>query len=190
MGCNGFLAFLVDKFDPFDFTGITSYRHDMPTFYIRDEYLPKFSRKEYEDTAQHLQEIHDCMEWQGIIHEDVKMKLFMFSLDLEARDWFKSLPCSSISSLKYFHSVFNSSCRVYYPHKFLFENCCEYYDFKETLKGQDNLVDETDDLVDNISSIQRDYSQINYEQVFQSEELSFSQNDAEKFIKHVSSIMS
>ena len=92
--------------------------------------------------------------------------------------------------MKYFHLALNSSGRVYYPHKFLFENCCEYYDFKETLKAQDNPVEETDDRVDNISSIQRDYSQINYEQVSESEELSFSQNDAEKFIKHSSSIIS
>ena len=76
---------LVHKFDRFDFTGITGYPHDMPAFYVQDEYLPNFSRKEYEYPSQHLQEFHECMEQQGIIHEDVKMKLFMFSLDLEAR---------------------------------------------------------------------------------------------------------
>ena len=120
--------FLVHKFDPFDFTGIIGYPHDMLAYYVWDEYLPKFSR--YEDPAQHLQEFHECMEQQGIINEDVKMKLFMFSLDQEARAWFRSLPLSRISSLKYFHSVFNSSCKTYYPHKFLFEGCCEYYDAK------------------------------------------------------------
>jgi len=183
-------VFVVHKFDPFDFTRITGYPHDIPAFSIWNEYLPRFSRKEYEDPAQHLQEFKECMEQHGIIHEDVKMKLFMFSLDLEARDWFRSLPRSSISSLKYFHLAFNYSCRVYYPHKFLFEGCCEYYDSKETLKAQDNPVEENNDLVDNISSIQRSYSQINYEQVSESEELSFSQNDAENFIKHSSSIIS
>lgn len=159
------LAFLVHKFDQFDFPRITSYPHDMPAFSAWNEYLPKFSRKEYEDLAQHLQENHECMEQQGIIHEDLKMKLFLFSLDLEARLWFKSLPLSSISSLKYFHSVFNSTCRTYYPHKFPFEGYCEYYDAKETLKSHDNLVEDTNDLVHNISSIHRGYSQINYEHV-------------------------
>lgn len=81
------------------------------------------------------------------------MKLFMFSLDQEARVWFRSLPRSSISSLKDFHSVFNSFCRTYYAHKFHFQGCCEYYDSKGTLKAQDNLVEETNDLFDNISSI-------------------------------------
>ena len=112
------------------------------------------------------------------------MKLFLFSLDLEARVWFRSLSCSSISSLKDFHSVFNSSCITYYPHKFLFEGRCELYDAKETLKAQDDLVDETNDFVDNMSSIQ------SYEQVSESEELSCSQNDAERVIKQFSSINS
>ena len=44
-------AFLVHKFDPFDFTGITGYPYDMPAFSVWNEYLPKFSRKEYEDPA-------------------------------------------------------------------------------------------------------------------------------------------
>lgn len=115
------LAFLVRKFDPFDFTGITGNPHDLPAFYEWNKYLPKFNRMEYEDPYQHLQEFHECMEQQGIIHEDVKMKLFLFSLDLEARLWFRYLPLSTISSLKDFHLVFNSSCITYYPHKFLFE---------------------------------------------------------------------
>jgi len=98
------------------------------------------------------------MEQQSIIHEDVKMKLFMFSLDQEARVWYRSLPRPSISSLKDFHSVLNSFCRTSYAHKFLFEGCCEYYDSKETLKAHDNPLEETNDLVDNISSIQRVYN--------------------------------
>ena len=122
------LEFLVHKFYPFDFTEITGYPHDMPAFSVWNEYLPKFSRKEYEDPTQHLQEFHESMEQQGIIHEYVKMKLFLFSLDLEARSWFRSLPLSSISSLKDFHSVSNSSCKTFYPHKLLFEGCCESYD--------------------------------------------------------------
>jgi len=44
-------TFLAHKFDPFDFTGITGYPHDMPAFYEQDMYLPKVSRMEYEDLA-------------------------------------------------------------------------------------------------------------------------------------------
>ena len=55
-------TFLVHKFDPFDFIGITGYPHDMPVFFVWNEYLPKFSRKEYEDPTQHLQEFYECME--------------------------------------------------------------------------------------------------------------------------------
>lgn len=166
-------AFLVHKFDPFDFAGITGHPHDMPTFSIWNEYIPRFNRNEYEDLAQHLQDFHKCMEQQGIFHEDVKMKLFMFSLDQETRTSFRSLPFASITSLKDFHSVFNSSCRIHYPHKFIFEACCEYYHAKETLKAHDDPVEETNDLDENISNIQ------SYEQVSEREELSFSQNDVE-----------
>lgn len=123
-------TFLVHKFDPFVCNGIIGYPHDMLAFSVWNGYLPKFSMKEYEDPAQHLEGFYECMEKQGIIHEDVGMKLLLFSLDLEARIWFKSLPLSSILPLKYFHSVFNSSCRTYYPHKFLFEGFREYYDSK------------------------------------------------------------
>ena len=55
-------TFLLHKFDPFYFTGIIGYPHDMPAYYVRDEYLLKFSRKEFEDPTQHLQEFHECME--------------------------------------------------------------------------------------------------------------------------------
>ena len=55
-------ALLVHGFDPFGFTWITGYPHDIPTLSVWNEYLPKFSRKEYEDPTQHLQEFHECME--------------------------------------------------------------------------------------------------------------------------------
>jgi len=55
-------SFLAHKFDPFDITRIAGYPHDMPAYYVWDEYLPKFSSKEYEDLTQHLQEFHECME--------------------------------------------------------------------------------------------------------------------------------
>jgi hypothetical protein len=63
---------------------------------------------------QHLQDFHDYMNMLGIIHEDVLMKLFMFSLERDARKWFRGLPPKSISSLKYFHSCFHNHCRLIY----------------------------------------------------------------------------
>jgi hypothetical protein len=40
---------------------------------------------------------------------------------------YKTLPASSISSLKDFHDVFYSHCKIIYPTERLFENCCERY---------------------------------------------------------------
>ena len=60
-------------------------------------------------------------------HEDVRMKMFMHSLDGDARKWHFSLP-PSISSLKEFHRVFNEHCKRHFSDEFLFENCCEEYE--------------------------------------------------------------
>lgn len=86
-------TFLVNKFGPLYFTRIAGYPHYMPPFHEWNENLSRFSGNEYEDPVYHLQEFHECMEQQSIICEDGKMKLFMFSLDQEARVWYKSLHC-------------------------------------------------------------------------------------------------
>jgi hypothetical protein len=42
--------------------------------------------------------MNSCIKW-GIHHEDVLLKMFMFSLAGDAREWYFSLPPASISSL-------------------------------------------------------------------------------------------
>jgi hypothetical protein len=49
-----------------------------------------------------------------IFHEDVIMKIFMMSLERDARIWYKGLSATSISSLRDFHSKFNTYCRRFY----------------------------------------------------------------------------
>jgi hypothetical protein len=51
----------------------------------------------------------------------------MYSLEGDARKWYRTLCASSISSLKDFHDVFYSHCKIIYPAERLFENCCEGY---------------------------------------------------------------
>ena len=63
----------------------------------------------------------------SIHHEDVLMKMFMYSLDGCVRQWYITLPASSISSLKDFHDAFYSYCRRIYPAECLFEHCCRGY---------------------------------------------------------------
>jgi hypothetical protein len=65
------------------------------------------------------------MDQQNIHHEDVLMKMFMYSLEGEARQWYRSLPISSLSSLKDFHAIFHSYCKRIYPVELLLHDCCE-----------------------------------------------------------------
>jgi hypothetical protein len=67
------------------------------------------------------------MQQLDIHHEDILMKMFMYSLEGDVRQWYRTLPASSISSLKDFHDVFYSHCKIIYPAERLFENCCEGY---------------------------------------------------------------
>jgi hypothetical protein len=71
------------------------------------------------------------MEELNVHHEDVLMKLFMFSLEQDARLWYKYLPHSSIPSLKCFHTLFHQHCKRIYSAEILFEDCCDTSPFEE-----------------------------------------------------------
>ena len=64
------------------------------------------------------------------------MKMFMYSLDGDAREWYFSLPPSSISSLKGFHTVFHDHCKRYFSHELLLEDCCDKYRSTYCLSNQ------------------------------------------------------
>jgi len=105
----------------------------------------------------------------------------MFCLNQEERVLYISLSRSIIYSLKSFHATFNSVYNALYEHTFIFEGCCECYGSKQTFKTHDNLTKEMDDNVGNVSNIERGYSQIIYEDVYECKGLSFSENDVENF---------
>ena len=99
------------------------------------------------------------MNLLDIHHENVRMKMFMYSLDGDAHEWYFSLPPSSISSLKNFHRVFHEHCKRYFSYEFLFENCCEEYelhDENEDINRKEivphNLQQLSNDLHDDVSS--------------------------------------
>jgi hypothetical protein len=58
----------------------------------------------------------------------INTSIHFTSLDGDARQWYFSLPHSSISSLKEFHSVFKEHYKRYFSIEFLFENCCEEFE--------------------------------------------------------------
>jgi hypothetical protein len=56
------------------------------------------------------------------------MKMFMYSLEGDASEWYRSLPPASISSLEQFHVAFNKHCKSFFPVELLFENYCEEFE--------------------------------------------------------------
>jgi hypothetical protein len=116
------------RFAPFDFFDVPSFPNVVP---IMDEWgdcLPRFRGKDEYCHAHHLIKFHQCMDHLDLHHEDVLMKMFMYLLEGDARQWYRALPSSSISSLKEFHATFNKHCRRYFPIVSLFENCCEEFE--------------------------------------------------------------
>jgi hypothetical protein len=96
----------------------------------RDEWernLPRFRGEEWEVPAEHLLDFHDFIHRLEIVHEDVQIKIFRYSLEGIALEWCRSLPNASVSSLTDFHSAFNSFCKDYFPVECLFEGCCEEF---------------------------------------------------------------
>jgi hypothetical protein len=95
----------------FNFSSISGYPHPVPS---RDEWersIPRFRGEEWEVPAEHLLDFHDFIHRLQIVHEDVQIKLFRFSLEGIARDWYRSLPVASISSLADFHAAFHLFCK-------------------------------------------------------------------------------
>jgi len=75
------LAFLANEFSALGFSSVVSYPLHVPSFLEWYPYMPKFSGNTNRRLDQHLKDFHECMEQLGVVFEDVKMKLFMYSLE-------------------------------------------------------------------------------------------------------------
>ena len=98
--------------------------------------------------------------------------MFMYSLDGDACEWYFSLPPSSISSLKDFHTLFHKHYKRYFLAEFLFENCCEEYELHNETEDIDreeivphNLHQFSNDLQDDVSSHKHELEMDNEEVV-------------------------
>jgi hypothetical protein len=104
---------LARRFSPFDFSVVPGYPNPVPHVDEWQGRLPKFKEGTDDNPAEHLLEFHELMHQLNISHEDVLMNMFMYSLEGDARDWYRSLPLSSISSLQEFHTVFHDHCKSF-----------------------------------------------------------------------------
>jgi hypothetical protein len=116
---------IVDvRFAPFNFSSIPSFPNVVP---IVDEwryFLPRFKGEDEYCPAHHLIKFHQCMYQLDIHHEDVLMKMFMYPLDADVGQWYRTLLASSISSLREFHKCFHNYCKRIYHVDCLLEHCC------------------------------------------------------------------
>ena len=74
------------------------------------------------------------------------MKMFMFSLEGNARSWYEGFPTESLYSLRDFHTIFHEHFKDQYPSLLLIQDCCTHdKGFVENLKdiyGDDKYMDE------------------------------------------------
>jgi hypothetical protein len=118
---------LAWRFSPFNFSIVPGFPNVVTTMDEWGDFLPAFGEHRDDNPAENLLESHELMQQWGIHHQDVLMKMFMFSLEGYSREWYRSLPPASISSLEWFHAVFNMHCQTFYSSKLVFHSCCEEY---------------------------------------------------------------
>ena len=84
------------------------------------------------------------------------MKMFMVSLEGNARSWYEGLPAEILYSLEDFHSVFHEHFKDQYPSLLLVPNCCTHdKGFLESLK---DIYGVEDLLYEEILEILHEYS--------------------------------
>jgi hypothetical protein len=93
-------AIVAARFAPLNFVDIDSFPNVVPAMDIWGDYLPRFRERKEDNPSDHLIRFHQCMAQLNIHQEDVLMKMFVYSLEGDAHEWYRSFPPSSISSLK------------------------------------------------------------------------------------------
>jgi hypothetical protein len=107
-------AILAQRFSPLNFSVVPRFPNVVPTIDEWGDFFPEFREHRDDNPAEHLFEFHELMHQWGIHHEDVLMKMFMYSLEGYAHEWYRSLPPTSISSLERFHAAFSKHCKSFF----------------------------------------------------------------------------
>ena len=79
------VAIVAARFSTLKFSAIAEFPNDVPTMDEWGDFLPHFREKEEDNSTHHVIKFHQCMDQLSIHHEDVLMKMFMYSLDGCAR---------------------------------------------------------------------------------------------------------
>jgi hypothetical protein len=89
-----------------NFLNIVGFPHPVPTIAEWDDYPPRYKRRRHDHPSEYLLNFYKCMLERDIFHEDVLIKMFIFSLEEHTREWCQSLPAASIHLLKDFCAEF------------------------------------------------------------------------------------
>jgi hypothetical protein len=106
---------LAQRFSPFNFSDVPRFPNVVPVVDEWVDFLPIFKELKEDNPTQHLHEFHELMHQWEIHHEDVLLKIFMFSLAGDAHEWYHSLPPASISSLREFHVASVGTVKGFIP---------------------------------------------------------------------------
>jgi hypothetical protein len=139
---------VAQRFAPFNFSTILGFPNVVPSPDEWGNYFSIFREHEEDNPTQHICEFHELMHQWEIHHEDVLLKMFMFSLAGDARKWYHSLPPTSIFSLVEFHAAFTAYYQEFYPSELIFHNYCEgYHNYIQDRVASDvGYEDDPDDL--------------------------------------------
>jgi hypothetical protein len=152
------LAILALRFSPFNFSAIAGYPHPVPDRNEWDDYLLRFRGSEHDDPGKHLFNFHRCMLEHDFVHEDVLIKMFKFSLEGDAREWCKSLPTTSIHSLKDFHDAFNAYYeKSYLSHLILGDYCKKFAFYIQQMIESFSCDESGEDLIKRESKDKSEY---------------------------------
>jgi hypothetical protein len=73
-------AILARRFAPLNFSAIDGYPYLVPQIDEWQDLLPKFYGGDDDNPFEHVHEFHALMQQFDIHHEDILMKMFMYSL--------------------------------------------------------------------------------------------------------------
>ena len=82
-----FAALLARRFSPLDFSSVSGFPHTLPHMSEWGDFLPVFKEEKEDNLAEHLKKFHECMDLLDLQHQDVRMKMFMHSLEGDAHKW-------------------------------------------------------------------------------------------------------
>ena len=79
-------AIVATRYGFYDFSIIACFPHPVLSITEWSDYLPRFRGNKYEHPREHLLNFHKCMLEHDFVHEDVLIKMFIFSLEEHARE--------------------------------------------------------------------------------------------------------